>query len=100
MGERHSERAAPTVKDLADRYIEQHLPKKRPASRQEDQTMLDQIVLPRLGKLKVAKVRHGDIDRLHREISKRVPIRANRCVALLSKMFSLAIKWEMRTDTP
>ncbi len=30
MGERHSERAAPTVKDLAERYTEEHLPKKRP----------------------------------------------------------------------
>lgn len=100
MGERHNERAAPTVKDLADRYTEEHLPKKRPSSRQDDQAMLDQIILPRLGKFKVADVRHADIDRLHREVTKRAPYRANRSAALLSKMFSLAVKWEMRADNP
>ena len=100
MGERHSARAAPTVKDLAERYTEEHLPKKRPSSRQDDQAMIDQIILPRLGKFKVADVRHADIDRLHREVTKRAPYRANRSAALLSKMFSLAVKWEMRADNP
>jgi len=100
MGKRHSERAAPTVEDLADRYAEEHLPKKRPSSRRDDQAMIDQIILPRLGKMKVADVRHADIDRLHREVTKRAPYRANRCAALLSKMLSLAVKWEMRLDNP
>ena len=100
MGERHSERGAPTVKDLADRYTEEHLPKKRPSSRQDDQAMIDQIILQRLGKFKVADLRHADIDRLHREVTKRAPYRANRTAALLSKMFSLAVKWEMRADNP
>jgi integrase len=100
MGQRHTNRAAPTVKDLTERYIDEHLPKKRPSSRRDDQVMIYQIVLPRMGKLKVADVRHTDVDRLHREITKRAPYRANRCAALLSKMFSLAIKWEMRPDNP
>ncbi len=100
MGERHADRAAPTVKDLSERYIDEHLPKKRPSSRRDDQVMIDQIILPRMGKLRVADVRHADVDRLHREVSKRAPYRANRCAALLSKMFSLAIKWEMRPDNP
>ncbi len=100
MGELHEERVAPTVADLAERYVEEHLPKKRPSSRRDDRAMIDKIVLPRLGKLKVADVRHGDIDELHRSLSKRTPYRANRCVALLSKMFALSIKWEMRGDNP
>ena len=100
MGERHSARAAPTVKDLAERYITDHLPKKRPSSQTDDKAMIDQIILPRLGKFKVADLRHADIDRLHREVTKRAPYRANRTAALLSKMFSLAIKWEMRPDNP
>lgn len=100
MGERHKERAAPTMRDLADRYLEVHASKKRESSRREDASMLKNFVLPQLGAIRVAEVRHADIERLHRNISKRAPYRANRTVALLSKMFSLAMKWEWRADNP
>jgi integrase len=50
--------------------------------------------------LRVQDARFTDIDKLHREISKRAPIRANRVVALLSKMFALSIRWEWRADNP
>jgi integrase len=53
-----------------------------------------------LGKLKVADVRHADIERLHAKMAKTAPYRANRAAAVLSKMLSLAVKWEMRTDNP
>ena len=49
-------------------------------------------VLPALGNQKVADVEYADIDNLHRKITKRAPIRANRVVSLMSKMFSLSIK--------
>ena len=100
MAERHAERRAPTVADLCDRYIEEHLPTKRRSSQAEDRSTIDTIVLPRLGKVKVANVTHADIDALHREISRRAPYRANRAVALTSKMFSLAIRWGYRPDNP
>ncbi len=48
----------------------------------------------------MADLRHTDIERLHAKIVKTAPYRANRTVAVLSKMMSLAIKWEMRTDNP
>ena len=98
MGELHEERAAPTVKDLTDRYIEEHLPKKRASAHRNDRSMIDADILPGLGKLKVADVEYADIDNLHRKITKRAPIRANRVVSLMSKMFALSIKWKMRTD--
>src|SRR5262249_41931144 len=54
-----------------------------------------------LGNKKVATIRPIDIEELHGKITKAgTPIRANRVLALLSKMFSLAIRWEMRTDNP
>ena len=98
MRERHDERAAPTVADLSREYIERHAVKKR--SRRDDETMIRNDIIPRLGKLKVQDVRHADFDRLHREITKRAPIRANRVIACLSKMFALAVKWDWRTDNP
>lgn len=98
MRERHDEHAAPTVADLSRDYLERHAVKKR--SRRDDEAMIKNDILPRLGKMKVGDVRHADVDRLHREITKRAPIRANRVVACLSKMFSLAQKWDWRSDNP
>jgi len=48
----------------------------------------------------VAAVTYSDVDALHRTISKRAPYHANRVLALLSKMFSLAIRWGWRADNP
>jgi integrase len=98
LAEEQAEREAPTVADLCQRYVEHHLPKKRSAK--DDRAMLDKEILPRLRWAKVQDVRFTDIDKLHREITKRAPIRANRCVSLLSKMFALAIRWGWRMDNP
>jgi integrase len=51
--------------------------------------------------MRVVEVTYTDIDRLHRKVTRHgAPYRANRTVALLSKMFSLAIRWRMRADNP
>jgi integrase len=106
MAERHEERAAPTVKDLAERYLLEHASKKRERGRIEDQSLVNQWVVPELGSLKVADVEFKYIDRLHRKITrggkdrKPTPVRANRTLALLSTMFNLAIRWKMRSDNP
>jgi integrase len=58
-------------------------------------------IIPALGQLKVANVTFADIDGAHRAITKRGrPYRANRVLALLSRMFSMAIRWHMRPDNP
>ena len=93
-------RKAPTIADLAGLYLTDHLPRKRPSSQAEDKAIIAKIIKPRIGNRKVAAVTHADINRLHREISKATPTRANRIVALLSKMFSLAIKEGWRADNP
>jgi integrase len=101
MRERHEERAAPTINDLVDRYLCEHAPRKREGSRREDESLIRQWIKPELGNKKVAAVRHADVERLHRKITARgTPTRANRTTALLSKMFSLAIRWEIRADNP
>jgi hypothetical protein len=93
-------RAAPTIKKLAADYLDQHArPKKRAKSIATDQGMLDRIILPRLGSKKVDGVRSRDIQALH--VSRKdTPYQANRVLALLSKMFSLAMKWGWRRDNP
>jgi integrase len=101
MGERHEERAAPTVNELVDRYLVEHAPRKRERSRQEDESLIRQWIRPELGNKRVADLRHVDVERLHRKITAHgTPTRANRTAALLSKALSLAVRWEMRADNP
>jgi integrase len=50
--------------------------------------------------MKVAAVSHADVDSLHHKLSARAPTHANRVLAVVSKMFSLAIRWGWRTDNP
>jgi integrase len=102
MGERHDERAAPTIADLSERYRLEHLPTKAARSQKDETMMWEQIVLPRFGKMKVAAISHEDIDALHRDITsiRGTPIRANRTVEVLRKVFNLSIRWKWRTDNP
>ena len=99
MGEFEAARDAPTVADLCERFEAEHLPRLRPASRAEYRALIDKYILPELRSLKVPNVTYSDVDALHRKVSQRAPYRANRLLSVLSKMFSLAIKWGYRTDT-
>jgi len=101
MCERHEERAAPTMGDLAERYLLEHAPRKREGSRREDESLIAQWIRPELGSRKIADLRHADVERVHRKITAHgTPTRANRAAALLSKMLNLAVRWEMRADNP
>ncbi len=99
LEDKRKARDADTVNQLCDRYIEEWLPRKRPLSQQGDLGMIRAIIRPKIGKRKVATVGYAEIDKLHRGL-KATPVHANRVLALLSKMFSLAMKWQMRTDNP
>ena len=98
LGDRQAERHAPTVADLAKRYIEDHLPKKRLSSQKLDRGYLNNVILPALGTRKVADIKHGDVVELHRKMKR--PIAANRMLSLLSTMFGLAEKREWVTRNP
>jgi integrase len=48
----------------------------------------------------VTDVTHADIEKLHRRLARTAPSAANRAVAVVGKMFALAVKWGMRVDNP
>jgi integrase len=100
LGEEQDERNAETVADLADRFLSEHGTRLRPKSAHEYRRIITAYVLPALGRHKVGGVTFADIDRLHRRLSADAPYQANRCLAVLSKMFALAIRWHMRPDNP
>jgi integrase len=96
---RKSDREAQSMRELSDEYLLLHAPKKRPSSIVNDRTMLNNRILPRLGSKKVADVSRADIERLHLSL-KETPYLANRTLALLGKMFSLAVNAKVRPDNP
>lgn len=98
--ERRKRREAPTMRDLAEDYLERHaIPNKRPASVSGDQGMLKNYVLPKFANDQVADLTRRDFEPLIQGLSKK-PYLANRLRSLLSKMFALAIEWGWRDDNP
>jgi integrase len=94
-------REAPTVADLIERYTRDHLPSIAEREHKDQKRMLAEIA-DALGRdRKVADVHFGDIEALHRKItaSKR-RVRANRILAVASKMFSLALRPLHGEDKP
>jgi integrase len=100
LGELQDERNAETVADLADRFLTEHGTRLRPKSLADYRRTIAHDVLPMLGRHKVKAVTFADIDRLHRRISETAPYQANRTLAVVSKMFSMAVRWHMRADNP
>jgi integrase len=95
---RDDQAAAPTIDELADRYLEEYAgPHKRPRSVEEDRRNLRLHVRPELGQLKASAVTRQDVLKLHHQM-RSTPGAANRVQALLSKMFGLAEEWGMRLE--
>src|SRR5262249_60038547 len=83
VGEQQANRDAPTVAELCDRFIAEHVPKRRPSTGRDYVRRINADILPALGGLKVHSVSHDDIEAMHRKISTRgAPIPANRVTAL------------------
>lgn len=97
-----ADRDAKTVADLAKRFLAEHSERKNRASTTAGyRGIIDRWILPKLKHLKVAEVTFADVDGLHAHVTKEGgPYVANRMLAVVSKMFSLAIRWKWRTDNP
>ena len=67
LGGRMADRSAPTVGDLCQRFITEHLPKKRPATQRDYKALIEKHILPKLGSCKVVDIRFTDVDALHRK---------------------------------
>lgn len=97
QSDRASARAAPTVAELWARYSTEHLPRKKPSSRIDDEQKARDYLLPHLGRLKAAEVQRKDVVALHHKLADR-PYQANRVLALVSKIMNLAELWGVRAD--
>lgn len=83
--DRNEARIALTVRELAERFLEDHArPHKKPSCAESDERRLNLHVLPRIGACRVVDVTRQEIADLHRRM-KSTPIIANRVLALLGR---------------
>ncbi len=91
-------RGAPTVKELSERYMEEHrLVHNKPSSARRNKYILKCHIVPKLGRLKVAEVKQPEIAETISGMRK-TPVAANHKLATLRKMFNLAKIWGWRPD--
>jgi integrase len=95
-GAKAAAKSAPSVSELAERFLAEHVDTKRKErTAAEYRRLLDKVILPALGKRKVADVVRQDVTKLH-HAHRATPYQANRTLAVLSKMFALAEQWDLR----
>jgi integrase len=91
--ERNEMRKAPTVKQLAARFLEQHVSTRcKPRTVVEYRHALKAHIIPALGAFKVRDVKRSDMATLHHAM-RNTPYQANRTLGVASKMFNLAEVW-------
>jgi integrase len=117
---REARRKRPSMAELCTRYLDEHAHEhKKASSAHLDERNIENHVRPFLGEMFVEEVSRADIDRFKRAVkdgktrnpsdTRKSGYRggklvtggsgvANRCLALLSKMFNLAERWGWRVE--
>jgi integrase len=96
--ERDAGRKVITVKELADRFDKEHIAIRVKASTaKEYRRNLERFILPALGRLTITNITRADVAKFHHDL-RHIPYQANRCLEVISKMFSLAEMWGLRPD--
>ncbi|BEQ14195.1 site-specific integrase [Desulfoferula mesophila] len=91
-------RSAPAFSELASRYMAEHSEvKKKAESIRKDRFLVDQYILPALGRYNVDEVTREQIAKLHHSLREK-PYQANRVLEVVRKMFNLAEAWGLRPD--
>jgi integrase len=121
LAERDELREQPRIRDLIDRYLEEHACKLAKTNASDQRSMLEKLVAPHWANKLVIEITKSDVDKLLTKVAegrarphkakpnnrarklqgaKPTPIRANRLGEVLRKAFNLAIEWGWRDDNP
>ena len=88
----------PTVSDLAERYLEQHVDVRLKArTRQGVRSALRNHILPALGRMPVAAVERRHVIDLQQSMS-AYPVAANRALKVLAHMYRLGEGWGLAPE--
>jgi integrase len=98
--DRTKHRAELSVSELASRWLSDHVAARRKAKTLHDyRGWMDRHIVPEIGAMKVSDVRIQDVEKIVRALSDR-PTTANRVLAVISSMFTFAIRQHLVRDNP
>ena len=98
VASKQSYREAPTVSELLERYLRDHVIPHNAVSTQSDiKVIIERKLKPSVGSIKVNDLTRSDVARLHNAM-KDTPRRANYVLAIFSKALSLAELWGLRSQ--
>lgn len=100
LGEKNKDSSVPLLADFAEK---DYLPwaKQHKKSWRFDQLKLEADIIPALGKLTLSAITMRDIQQFIAKIKERTSgPTANRFYALLSKLFNLAVEWQIIEKSP
>ena len=84
---------APTVTDLARRYLEEHVAVRcKPKTARTTRSVVNRHIVPALGRLPLAAVERQHVVELHEKLCE-TPAMANMTVKTLTHMYALAMDW-------
>lgn len=96
--ERHFLKAQPTLAEFAERYLSEYAePHKKARTVAEDRRNLKLHILPFLGHLRVGDITRADVAKFHAS-RRKCPANANRCLATVSHMLTIAETWGLRIE--
>lgn len=90
-------RSAPTVQQLADRFMAEHAARLKPGTERNYRILWDRHILPRIGTRRVADLKRADVAQLH-DAMRETPHNANRALEVISKAANMAEVWGWRDE--
>lgn len=95
LEQRRAARAAPVFAEVAERFLKEHVQRKRkPRTYASYDLLIRRHIKPAIGTMRMVDVRRSDIDRLHASMHS-TPGAANRAVSLVSAIWNWAAKREI-----
>ncbi len=86
-------RKAPTVQELADRFMREEVtPTRKPGTAALYEIYFRKHILPEIGDKRAREVTPADIGKLHRKIGEDTRVTANRCIVVVSGLFTWAAR--------
>jgi integrase len=97
QGLKEGRRSQSRMKDLWSRFDSDYLPQRKPGTQRDYRRYWDQVLAKQFGAHPISEVTRADVDKFHKSL-KATPYEANRILALLSRLMSLAEAWNLRVQ--
>jgi integrase len=95
VAQRRAARSVPTFGDVADRFLSEHVARKRKTRTHASYDLLiRKHIKPAIGSMRIPDVRRADLDRLHASMG-AMPGAANRALSLVSAIWNWAAKRDL-----